>query len=141
MSARYESLWSGQMSLKSRYIAVAFFGFGTAICCADGSMAAKEKSNLHLTEVMCGPAAIEKLDEKVRQGRIEECNSQEPKLDAGGIVAPIPTILAARKKAPKSEIRATTSALRALLQRRYSTPSRQSAEKVQREMENLDVRT
>ena len=101
MSARYESVWGCKMSLKSRYIAVAFFGFGTAICCANGSMAAKEKSNLHLTEVMCGPTAIEKLDEKARQGRIEECNSQEPKLDAGGIVAPIPTILAARKKGPK----------------------------------------
>lgn len=89
------------MSLKSRYTAVAFLGFGTAICCANGSMAAKEKSNWHLAEIMCGPAAIEKLDEKARQGRIEECNSQAPKFDANGTVAPIPTILAARKKGPK----------------------------------------
>jgi hypothetical protein len=81
------------MSVVSRHVAIAAFGMGLAICASTASMAA--------AEMMCGSAALEKLDEKARQARIEECSSQTPVLDSGTLVAPIPSVVAARSKGPK----------------------------------------
>jgi hypothetical protein len=96
-------MWRNQMSSKTRHVAIAVFGLGLAICSFTPSMAAKAKmkSNLHLAEMMCGSTALEKLDENAKQARIEECSSQTPVLDSGTLIAPIPTIVAARKKGPK----------------------------------------
>jgi hypothetical protein len=81
------------MGVVSRHVAIAAFGMGFAICASMASMAA--------AEMMCGSAALEKLDEKARQARMEECSSQTPAIDSGTLFAPIPTIVAARKKGPK----------------------------------------
>jgi hypothetical protein len=81
------------MSSKSRRIAIAAFAVGLAICASTASMAA--------AKMMCGSAALEKLDEKARQARIEDCSSQTPVLVSGTLVAPIPTVVAARGKGPK----------------------------------------
>jgi hypothetical protein len=86
-------MWRNQMSSISRHVAIAAFGLGLAICASTASMAA--------AEMMCGSAALEKLDEKARQARIEECSSQTPVLDSGTLVAPIPSVVAARSKGPK----------------------------------------
>jgi hypothetical protein len=81
------------MSSESRHVAIAAFGMGLAICASTASLAA--------AEMMCGSEALGKLDEKARQARIEECSSETPVLDSGTLVAPILTIVAARKKGPK----------------------------------------
>ena len=81
------------MSSIFRHVAIAAFGMGLAICASTVSMAAEK--------MMCGAAALEKLDEKARQVRIEECSSQTPVLVSDTLIAPIPTILAARSKGPK----------------------------------------
>jgi hypothetical protein len=86
-------MWRNQMSVVSRHVAIAAFGMGLAICASTASMAA--------AEMMCGSDALGKLDEKARQGRIEECSSQTPVLDSETLIAPTPTIVAARKKGPK----------------------------------------
>jgi hypothetical protein len=86
-------MWRNQMSSISRHVAIAAFGMGLAICASTASMAA--------AEMMCGSAALEKLDEKAKQARIEDCSSQTPVLDSGTLVAPIPTVVAARGKGPK----------------------------------------
>jgi hypothetical protein len=81
------------MGVVSRHVAIAAFGMGLAICASTASMAA--------AEMMCGSAALEKLDEKARRARIEDCSSQTPALESGTLVAPIPTVVAARSKGPK----------------------------------------
>jgi hypothetical protein len=94
-------MWSIQMSSLSGNLAIVVLGMGLTICSSSALMAAAKTANLHLNEMKCGPAALEELDEKSRQGRIEECGSQTPVLDSKILIAPIPTILAARKKGPK----------------------------------------
>jgi hypothetical protein len=94
-------MWSIQMSSLSGNLAIVVLGMGLTICSSSALMAAAKTANLHLNEMKCGPAALEELDEKSRQGRIEECSSQTPVLDSGTLIAPIPTIVAARKKGPK----------------------------------------
>ena len=89
------------MSSISRYVAFAAFGIGLAICGATELIAAKLKTNLDLVEMKCGSAALERLDEKANLTRMEECNSQTPNLVSDTLIAPIPTILAARSKGPK----------------------------------------
>jgi hypothetical protein len=89
------------MSANFRHVSIAAFGLGLAISCIPGSMAAKMQSKLDLANMNCGPSVLENLDEKTRQSRIEECNSQTPTLDSGTFVAPIPTIVAAKSKGPK----------------------------------------
>jgi hypothetical protein len=86
-------MWRNQMSSISRHVAIAAFGMGLAICASTASMAA--------AEIMCGSDALEKLDEKARQARIEDCSSQTPVLVSGTLVAPIPSVVAARSKGPK----------------------------------------
>jgi hypothetical protein len=86
-------MWRNQMSVVSRHVAIAAFGMGLAICASTASMAA--------AEMMCGSAALGKLDQKARQTRIEECRSQTPVLDSETLIAPIPTVVAARGKGPK----------------------------------------
>jgi hypothetical protein len=94
-------MWRNQMRAISRHISIWAFGIGLAISCIPGSMAEKMQSKLDLADVKCGTSALEKLDKKTRLGRIEECNSQTPTLDSGTLVAPIPTIVAAKSKGPK----------------------------------------
>jgi hypothetical protein len=89
------------MSLKFSHVAIAVVGVAMSIGYTSGSMAAKKASNLQTTEIMCDAAALDKLDEKSRLVRIEECNTQTPKLESGTLVAPIPTIVAAKSKGPK----------------------------------------
>ena len=81
------------MSSISRHIAFAALGMGLAICAPTASMAA--------AKTMCEAAALGKRDDKARQTRIEECSSQTPVLVSDTLIAPIPTILAARSKGPK----------------------------------------
>jgi hypothetical protein len=94
-------VWKSRMSLKFRHVAIAVVGMALSIDGSTGSMAAKKASNLQTTEIMCDAAALEKLDDKARLDRIEECNTQTPKLESGTLVAPIPTIVAAKSKGPK----------------------------------------
>jgi hypothetical protein len=87
--------------LKFRHVAIAIVGVAMSIGYTSGSMAANRASNSQTAEIMCDAAALEKLDEKARLARIEECNTQTPKLESGTLVAPIPTIVAAKSKGPK----------------------------------------
>jgi hypothetical protein len=89
------------MRLKFCHVAIAVVGVALSIGYTSVSMAAKKASNLQTVEIFCDAAALDKLDEKSRLVRIEGCNTQTPKLESGTLVAPIPTIVAAKSKGPK----------------------------------------
>jgi hypothetical protein len=86
-------MWRNQMSVVSRHVVIAAFGMGLAICASTASMAA--------AEMMCGSAALEKLDEKARQSRIEDCSSQTPVLVSDTLIAPNSNDSGSKKKGPK----------------------------------------
>jgi hypothetical protein len=89
------------MSLKFRQVAIAVVGVAMSIGYTSGSMAANRASNSQTAEIMCDAGALEKLDEQARLARVAECTTQTPNFETGTLVAPIPTIVAAKSKGPK----------------------------------------